>query len=90
MARPTLVAATQGSDTVLKVVLVWLVVQTLESYVVTPLVMKKAVAVPPLVTLFSVVFWGKLFGVAGLLLAIPLDLVIWSFARHLLSREDGR
>jgi predicted PurR-regulated permease PerM len=88
-----LVAATEGRGSVLKVLVVWLVVQTLESYIVLPLVMKRAVSLPPLVTLFSIVFWGKVFGIAGLLLAIPLDLVIWAFARHLLGRggsDPGR
>ena len=84
----TLLGATEGSGMVLKVLVVWGVVQTLESYVIVPLVMKRAVAMPPLVTLFSVVFWGKVFGVAGLLLAIPLNLVLWTFARHLLGAGD--
>jgi predicted PurR-regulated permease PerM len=81
-----LVAATEGRSTVIKVLIVWLVVQILESYIVLPMVMKRAVSLPPLVTLFSIVFWGKVFGIPGLLLAIPLDLVVWAFARHLLGR----
>lgn len=86
-----LVAATQGSGVVVKVLIVWAVVQTLESYILQPTVMKRAVSIPPLVTLFTVVFWGKIFGLAGLLLAVPLDLVIWAFANHLLSepRDAG-
>jgi predicted PurR-regulated permease PerM len=82
-----LLGATEGSTMVVKVIVVWVIVQTLESYVVLPLVMKRAVSMPPLVTLFSVVFWGKVFGVAGLLLAIPINLVLWSFARHLLGDD---
>lgn len=80
-----LVAATEGGAMVVKVLVVWAIVQTLESYVLTPMVMKRAVRVPPLVTLFSVIFWGKVFGFFGLLLAIPLDLVVWAFASHLLG-----
>ena len=83
----TLLGATEGSAMVVKVLIVWAIVQTLESYVVLPLVMKRAVSMPPLVTLFSVVFWGKVFGIAGLLLAIPINLVLWSFARHLLGDD---
>jgi predicted PurR-regulated permease PerM len=83
-----LVAATQGGPAVVGVLVVWAVVQTLESYVLQPTIMKRAVKVPPLVTLFSVVFWGKVFGLAGLLLAIPIDLVLWSFAIHLLARDE--
>jgi predicted PurR-regulated permease PerM len=82
-----LVAATQGGSAVIGVLIVWGLVQTLESYILQPTVMKRAVAVPPIVTLFSVVFWGKVFGLAGLLLAVPLDLVVWSFATHLLEPE---
>jgi predicted PurR-regulated permease PerM len=83
----TLMAASEGGTLVAKVLVVWAIVQTLESYVVMPYVMKRAVEIPPLVTLFSVVFWGKVFGVAGLLLAIPLDLVLWSFATNLLADD---
>jgi predicted PurR-regulated permease PerM len=80
-----LVAATEGAAMVVKVLVVWAVVQTLESYILQPVIMKRAVRIPPLVTLFSVVFWGKVFGLGGLLLAIPLNLVLWSFASHLLA-----
>jgi predicted PurR-regulated permease PerM len=85
-----LVAATEGGAIVVKVLVVWAIVQTLESYVLQPVVMKRAVRIPPLVTLFSVVFWGKVFGLGGLLLAIPLDLVVWSFASHLLGPSVER
>jgi predicted PurR-regulated permease PerM len=84
-----LIAATTGPKAVISVLVVWAVVQTLESYVLQPTIMKRAVKVPPLITLFSVVFWGKVFGLAGLLLAIPLDLVVWSFATHLMGDRDG-
>lgn len=74
----------QGGGTVAGVVGVYAVVQTVESYVLTPLVMKKAVDMPPLVTLFTVILWGQTFGAPGLLLAIPLNLVIWTFVDHML------
>ena len=73
-----LFAAAQGSGAVVGVIVVYVVVQGLESYVLLPIVMKRAVNVPPIVTLFTVVLWGKVFGMPGLLLAIPLDLLIWS------------
>lgn len=81
-----LFAATQGTGTVIGVTVVYLVVQTLESYVLIPMVMKKAVDMPPVVTLFTLVLWGVIFGLPGLLLAIPINLVIWSFTRHLLMQ----
>ena len=81
-----LFAATQGTGTLLGVAVVYIVIQVIESYVLVPLVMKKAVKVPPVVTLFTVVLWGKVFGAAGLFLAIPINLVLWSFYDHLVLR----
>ncbi len=80
-----LFGAAQGKA--LGVLIVWIVVQTLESYLLTPFVMKKAVSIPPFVTLVSVIFWGKLFGLGGVLLAIPLNLLVWSFVEQFLLRR---
>lgn len=85
-----MVAATDGGGAVVGVVIVYCVIQTLESYVILPLVMQETVKIPPVVTLFSVIFWGKVFGFPGLLLAIPIDLVLWSLARHFLMRDEDR
>lgn len=81
-----LFSVAQGGRVVGGVVIVYGIVQTVESYILTPLVMKKAVDMPPLVTLFTVVLWGQTFGAPGLLLAIPLNLVIWAFVDHMLIR----
>lgn len=80
-----LFGAAQGKT--VGVLIVWICVQLLESYVLLPFVMKKAVKIPPFVTLISVIFWGKLFGLPGVLLAIPLNLLIWSFAEQFLLRR---
>src|SRR5690606_5739466 len=77
-----LFAITQGTSTIVAVVIVWAVIQTIESYVLIPYVMKKAVELPPVVTLFTVVFWGHVFGAAGLLMAIPLNLLAWTALKH--------
>ena len=82
-----LVAATQGWFAMIGVLIIYVVVQTIESYFLTPMVMKKAVNIPPVVTLFTVVLWGNLFGLPGLLLAIPLDLAIWSLLKHHIIRR---
>lgn len=77
-------AATQGVGTVVGVSVVYLIIQTIEGYVLLPIIMKRAVNIPPIITLFSIVFWGSIFGVPGVLLALPLDLLAWSFAKHLI------
>jgi len=84
-----LVAATQSWTLVAGVVGVYLVVQALESYVTTPLVMRRAVNIPPVVTLFSIIFWGNVFGAAGLVLAIPLDLAIWALIKPFIADRQA-
>lgn len=77
-----LIAATQGVVQIAGVFGVYVAVQSLESYLLTPLVMRRAVQIPPIVTMFTIILWGNVFGVAGLILAIPIDLVIWTFLKH--------
>jgi len=81
-----LFSATQGTDVMIGVVIVYLIVQVLESYLILPLVMRQAIDMPPILTLFTVVLWGAIFGAPGLLLALPLDLLVWSFVDHYLIR----
>ncbi len=77
-----LIAATQGMQYVALATVVYVVAQVLESDVLTPLVMKKAVRIPPLITLFSVILWGQVFGLLGLLMALPLNIVIWTLVER--------
>lgn len=79
---------TQSAGTAVGVAAVYLVIQTIESYVLYPVVMRRAVKLPPLVTLFTVVLWGMVFGPAGLFLAIPLDLLVWAFADRFVRQRD--
>ncbi len=84
-----LVAATQSLTQVVGVIAVYVIIQSLESYVLTPLVMRQAVKIPPIVTLFTIILWGNIFGLAGLILAIPIDLTIWAFLKHhLIERHE--
>jgi predicted PurR-regulated permease PerM len=52
--------------------------------------MRGAVRIHPAVTLFSVVLWGKIFGVPGMMLAIPINLTIASAVEHLYVRPRDR
>jgi len=82
--------ATQSGTAAGLVLLVWGCIQALEAYVILPMIMKGAVNVHPAITLFTVVLWGKIFGVAGLMLAIPINLTIWTLIDHLRMRDmDG-
>jgi predicted PurR-regulated permease PerM len=54
------------------VILLYAVVQSLESSVVTPLLMKQMVKLPPALTLLFQTMMAALFGFLGLLLAVPI------------------
>jgi predicted PurR-regulated permease PerM len=67
-----LVGAGQGMDVLVWVAGLYLVVQLLESYVLTPLIQSRAVSLPPAVVILSQLVFGAMFGVLGLALATPL------------------
>jgi predicted PurR-regulated permease PerM len=85
-----LVAFTQDSTTALYVALLYLVIQQIEGYVLMPLVQRWAVAMPPALAALMVVVFGVLFGVPGVLFAVPLTVVLMVLVRELLlEREAG-
>jgi predicted PurR-regulated permease PerM len=67
-----LVAAGQGLDMLVWVFALYVVVQLLESYVITPIIQSHAVSLPPVVVIVSQLVFGAMFGVLGLALATPL------------------
>jgi predicted PurR-regulated permease PerM len=72
-AVPALISSAQQEEsTLLAVALLYLGVQTLEAYVVTPLVQSRTVHLPPVLTIFAQIFLGFLLGFIGLLVAVPL------------------
>jgi predicted PurR-regulated permease PerM len=59
------------------------IVQQLESNLITPLIVGQTVAVAPAVALFAIVAIGMLFGPLGLLFGFPLAVVIDIAVRRL-------
>ena len=70
-----LVALTAGTDTVIHVVMIYGVTHAVESYILIPLVQRRAVFLPPVLSIMSVVLLGLLAGALGLLVAAPMALV---------------
>lgn len=61
--------------------LAMLLIQQLESNVITPLAMSAGAKVHPFVTLFALLLFGSLFGFLGVLLAVPLVLLLWTLVQ---------
>lgn len=54
----------------------YLVVQQLENNLIVPKIMKASVDINPLVSILGILIGGKIFGVVGALLAVPIFIVV--------------
>ena len=71
----------------LGVLALYLAIQQLENNIIVPKVMQKTVGFSPLITLLALLIGGKLFGVVGALLSVPLTLIIVIITKHVLEYE---
>ena len=78
----------QGTSTGLWTIGVLIAVQQIQGNLVMPLLQNKMVDLPPAVTIFGIIAAGILFGVAGVLLATPLTIVVLVLVRRLYLHED--
>lgn len=69
------------------VIILYIIIQTLESYFVTPQIQKKAVSLPPALLISAQILIGVLLGAFGLILATPL-MVCVIVAVQMLYIED--
>lgn len=78
-----LLAFPEGIITVSLVVGVYIFVQTLESYIITPLIQQEKVSLPPAFIIAVQLLLGVLFGLLGLALATPLAALGLTLVREL-------
>jgi predicted PurR-regulated permease PerM len=87
-AVPALLLAMNGGwELLLWTAAVYLVVQQVESNVISPLVQARTVELPPAVLLFAVLAAGTVFGPLGVLLAAPLTVVCYVAVKMLYVRD---
>jgi predicted PurR-regulated permease PerM len=67
-----LVAMPLGLSTLAWVMITYTIIQTLEGFLLAPLIQKGSVNVAPAWTLFAIVILGALFGAMGVALAAPV------------------
>jgi predicted PurR-regulated permease PerM len=88
------IAFVDSPSKALYVLIAFAVIQQLEGNVVEPLVMKKGVDVPPVVTLLAGTVMTVLFGFLGLVVAVPIAAAALAIGRELTppleeGEEDG-
>ncbi|AIZ65474.1 hypothetical protein PK28_17635 (plasmid) [Hymenobacter sp. DG25B] len=83
MAPAALVALSNGPDQALYVVGLYVAVQAVESNLITPLVQKRLLSIPPALTLITQVVLGVFTGGLGLVLATPLLVILMVLTKTL-------
>jgi predicted PurR-regulated permease PerM len=69
------------------VLILYVIIQNVESYWLTPTVMAKQVALLPAVTLTAQIFFATFFGALGLLMALPLAVVVKTWIEESLFKD---
>ena len=87
MIPAMLIGLVNSPEQALYAAALYIIVQTLESYLITPYINKKAVDLPPALTLAWQVFLGIFLGGIGLFMATPLLAVIFVIVHELYVKD---
>ena len=82
-----LLALADSPMKVLYVVALYTGIQTVESYLVTPLIQRRTVSIPPALTLSAQILAGVIFGIVGVALATPLAVAALVLVHELYVRD---
>jgi len=90
MIPGVLLALTIGTNTAIIVALIYIISQTIVANIVTPLIQKKIINLPPALTLISQLVMGTLSGALGIILAVPLLAIIIILIDELYVKEINK
>ncbi len=92
---PLSVALLDSVGKAIAVIILYVIVQNLESYWFSPVVMMQQVSLLPAATLTAQIFFARFFGLLGLILALPLAVITktWleeAWIKDILDKSDRR
>lgn len=67
------------------VAIMYLVIQQLENHLIVPQVMRRAVGLNPLIVILAIAIGGRLLGISGALLAVPMAVVVQIIASEIIE-----
>jgi predicted PurR-regulated permease PerM len=73
--------------------LVFIVVQIIQDTILIPRIMGKVTGLSPAIILLSLSIWGKLLGMFGLLIALPMTCLLWAYYQRLIkpfAEQNGK
>ncbi len=84
-----LVALTQGIDVTLYALVLIVIIQNVEGLILTPLVHRRIIALPPALVLAALLILATLAGFIGVLVAMPLTAVGLTMVQFLVEKRDA-
>lgn len=85
-AVAVLVAATSWTKAIFFLV-AFIIIQQIENNILSPVLTRKFIGLPPVLVLVSVMVGAKLWGFMGALLAIPVAGILFEFLRDFLKKR---
>jgi len=69
------------------VIILYLIVQQMENHLIYPLVVRKAIGVPPLLVIIALLVGGKLAGFIGFVLAVPIAAAVLEYVNDIAKEK---
>lgn len=82
VAPAIIIAAVDSPYKIISVAIVYIIVQQLEGAIISPKIMGQHVGLHPIITIMAVIIGGRLFGIVGMLIAVPACGIIRAIARE--------
>lgn len=67
---------------------VFIIVQAIQDIILTPKIMGKAIGLPPFLILLSLSVWGYVLGIIGMIIALPLTTIFFSYYKRYISKTE--
>ncbi len=72
------------------VLIAYTLIQMIEGNLLSPILMKKIIGLPPVLVLVALVIGGKLWGLLGAILVVPLAGILFEFLREFLQKRKEK
>jgi predicted PurR-regulated permease PerM len=72
------------------VLIAYVLTQQVDNYIVSPILLRKFIGMPPVLVLLSIVIGGKLWGFLGAVLVVPLVGIIFEFLKEFLEKKRSK
>lgn len=82
-----ILAFIQSPFLALLVIVLYIIIQQMENYIIAPQVMKRAIGLNPVVIIIVMLIGAKLAGILGIIISVPLAASVAEFLKDLRKRE---